>query len=222
MTFRYIYRFVIFLVMLILTACVSVPSEAPGMSVELGKRISRIENSNIILLHWFFDQKRKDVDDFIENEWLPDFANNFFSNPGVSSVWDKLVRSDDKSERLTFIVKSGPRLQKMINKKRLELILPLDDLERRIEQGIRDEYSQIKSMNNSITSFLFSASEVAENRNRYLEMAGVTDNKISRFLDETDDAVSVLLKGAGKAQDKSGKGEEYLEKIRSIKDSIKK
>jgi len=216
----YIRRNIIFSLMLTLTACVSIPSEAPGLSVELGKRISAIEDSNITLLHRFFDQKRKEVDGFIENEWVPEFANNFFSNPKISAIWDEIVRNDDKSERLTFIIKSGPKLQAMINKKRLELIQPLDDLERRIEKGIRDEYSQARAMNNSITSFLFSASEVAENRNRYLEMAGVTDNKIGSLLDKTDDAVSALLKGAEKIQDKEGKGEKYLNKIRSIKDSI--
>ena len=203
-----------------IVGCASIPAEAPELSAELGNRISAIEDSNITLLHRFFDQKRKEVDKFIENEWVPTFAEEFFSNPKISEVWNTIVREDDKSQRLKFIVKTGPKLQEKINKKRLELIQPLDDLERRIEKEIRDEYAQARAMNNSITSFLLSASKVTENRNRYLEMAGVTDEKIGKIIDKTDDAVSDLLKRTEDAQEKIDAAKDYLEKLRSIRDSI--
>lgn len=102
----------------------------------------------------------------------------------------------------------------------MELIQPLDDLERRIEKQIRDEYAQIRAMNNSITSFLLSASKVAENRNRYLEMVGVTDEKIGKLIDQTDDAVAGLLEKADQVKDKVSKAEEFINKVRVIRDSI--
>lgn len=202
------------------SGCASIPPEAPELSIELGNRISAIEDSNITLLHRFFDQKRKDVDQFIEKEWVPTFADTFFSNPKISNAWETIVKEDDKNQRLMFIVKTGPKLQEMINIKRLELIQPLDDLERRIENNIRTEYSQVRAMNNTITSFLLSTSKVAENRNRYLEMAGVNDERIGNLIDKTEDAVSDLLKGAKNAQEKIVLSEEYLNKIRDIRDSI--
>jgi len=169
---------------LALAGCASIPPEAPELSAELGKRISAIEDSNITLLKRFFDQKRRGVDRFIENEWVPEFANQFFSNDSISRAWDTIVRENDKKQRLLFVVKTGPKLQEKINEKRLELIQPLDQLERRIETKIRDEYTQARAMNSSITSFLLSASKVAENRNRYLEMVGVSDGSIDngRFI----------------------------------------
>lgn len=208
------------LFILLVSGCASIPPEAPELSVELGNRMSAIEDSNITLLHRFFDQKRKDVDRFIENEWVPTFATRFFSKPQISKAWKTIVKEDDKNQRLMFIVKTGTKLQEMINKKRLELIQPLDDLERRIEKNIREEYSQARAMNNSITSFLLSASKVAENRNRYLEMAGVTDEKVGNLIDKTDDAVSDLLKGAKDAQGKVDSAEKYLSKLRDIRNSI--
>ncbi len=203
-----------------LVGCASIPSEAPELSVELGKRISAIEDSNITLLNRFFDQKRQEVDKFIEDEWVPIFAEEFFSNDKISKAWNTIVREDDKKQRLTFLVKTGPKLQKKINEKRLELIQPLDTLERRIEKNIRDNFSQARSMNNSITSFLLSAAKVAENRNRYLEMAGVTDKKIGQLIDETDDAVFDLLGKAKDAKNKNDRTDEFLKKVRSIRDSI--
>lgn len=208
------------LLFLLLSGCASIPPEAPELSTELGNRISAIEDANLILLHRFFDQKRNEVDRFIAEEWVPVFANEFFSTPNIANAWNVIVQENDKEQRLRFIIKTGPKLQAMINKKRLELIKPLDELERKIEGAIRDEYSQAIAINNSITSFLLSASKVAENRNRYLEIAGMTDKKFGALIEKTDSAVSDLLLGAEDIEEKMGSAEKYLEKLREIHDSI--
>lgn len=213
-------RAVTLLVVLALAGCASIPPEAPELSAELGKRISALEDSNITLLKRFFDQKRREVDAFIEEEWVPEFANQFFSNQVIADAWETIVRENDKKQRLLFLVKTGPRLQKKINEKRLELIQPLDDLERRIETKIRSEYTQARAINSSITSFLLSASEVAENRNRYLEMVYVTDESLGELIDKTDDAVSGLLGKVSNVQDKVTRAEEFMGKVREIRDSI--
>ena len=210
----------VFLTAVFLSGCASIPPEAPELSVELGNRISAIEDAHITLLNRFFDQKRSDVDEFIEEEWVPVFAEEFFSNPAIADAWDTVVRENDPAERLKLLVLLGPALQGKINSKRVELIKPLDDLERRIEKTIRAEYNQARAMNNSITSFLLSASEVAENRNRYLEMAGVSDEKIGNLIDQTDATVANLVSNAQGAQDKAKKAEKYLEELRSILNSI--
>lgn len=203
-----------------LTGCASIPPEAPELSSELGRRISAIEESNVVLLRRFFDQKRKAVDKFVEEEWVPEFAEQFFSNTKMAAAWNTIVSENNKTDRLKFITMAGPKLQERINQKRLELIQPLDELERRIEVSIRGEYTQVKAMNNSITSFLLSASKVTETRNRYLEMAGIKDAKIGQLIDKTDDAVSDLLGKATNVQDKVGRAEEFLNKVREIRDSI--
>ena len=222
------------ILVLALAGCATIPPEAPELSVELGKRISAIEEANITLLKRYFDFKRSEVDAFIEKEWVPDFANQFFVDPKISSAWNIIVRENDKAENLKFLIKTGPKLQKKINDKRLALVQPLDALERRIEDKIRGEYRQALSMNNTITSFLISASKVAENRNRYLEMAGITDEKIGAAIDKTDDAVDRLLgktvdvaekvgdaeKVVAGVKDKFTRTEEFLVKMKEIRDSI--
>ncbi len=200
--------------------CASIPPEAPELSTELGKRISAIEESNIKLLNKFFDQKREEVDKFIENEWIPEFAENIFSNEKISRDWDVIVNENNKKDRLTFIIKLGPKLQKKINDKRLELIKPLDLLERTIEKEIRMEYTQAKAINNSISSLLLSASNVTENRNRYLEMVGITDGKIGKVIDKTDDIVSELLDKGKDASDKADKAKAFISNVKSLRDSI--
>lgn len=205
---------------LAIVGCATIPPEAPELSAELGKRISAIEDANLTLLHRFFDLKRNEVDRFIAQEWVPIFAEEFFSNPKISQAWDTIVSENNKRERLEFIVSTGPRLQEKINSKRQEFIKPLDELERRIENKIRDEYTQARAINNSLTSFLLSASKVAETRKRYLEIIGLTDEKIGKFINKTDEAVSELLKKTGDASEKIDAAKEYLNKIKSIKDNL--
>ena len=210
----------LFVFLLLLVGCASIPPEAPELSTELGKRISAIEEANITLLNRFFDQKRQDVDTFIQEEWVPEFAEQFFSNQTIANAWQTIVRENDKEQRLQFLIRTGPRLQQRINQKRQELIQPLEALERAVEKQVRAEYAQARAINNSITSFLASASKVSENRNRYLAMLGVTDEKIGNIINETDDAVSTLLGKAEEVQDNVERADEFLDKVRKIRESI--
>ncbi|ACJ31130.1 hypothetical protein swp_4487 [Shewanella piezotolerans WP3] len=203
-----------------ISGCATIPPEAPNLSSELGNRISALENANITLLNRYFDQKRIEVDRFIQDVWLPEFANEFFQKPFISDAWNTVVTENDKQQRLTFLLKTGPKLQEMINDKRIELIQPLDELERRIERNIKAEYGQARGINNSITSFLLSASKVSENRDRYLEMMGVSNDKLTTLIDRTDNAVSDLLKTGHKVDDKVNSAKKYLNKIKDIKESI--
>lgn len=63
-----LYRFFSTIFLVTLIGCASIPKEAPELSLELGKQISSMEKANITLLNRFFDQKRSDIDKFIENE----------------------------------------------------------------------------------------------------------------------------------------------------------
>lgn len=210
----------ILLISSLFIGCVSIPPEAPQLSTELGKRITAIETANIKLLNKFFEQKRKEVDKFIVDEWTPLFSQKLFSNPQVSKLWDTIVRENNKQDRLMFLIKFGPKLQTKINEKRLELILPLEQLERSIENQIRQEYAQAKAINNSISSLLLSAVEVTKNTDRYLSMVGITNEKIGSIIDQTDDMVSDLLSKAQDAPNKVDKAKAFIQKVKSLKEKI--
>ncbi len=160
------------------------------------------------------------MDQFIQNEWVPEFANQFFSDPAIARVWNQVVASGNSEDRLKFILKTSPKLQQRINQKRVELIQPLEILEQRIETKLTADYAQAKAINNSITGFLLSASKVVENRDRYLEMAGVSNDEITQMIDKTDSIVSDLLVKSKDLQGKIAKGEEYLQKINELHTSL--
>lgn len=210
----------LWLLLFFVTGCATIPSEAPTLSQELAKRISAIEAANINLLHKFFGQKRKDLDRFINEEWIPVFADEVFSIPKIQRTWEKIVSDNNKHDRLMFLIKLGPRLQNKINQKRLELVKPLDDLERDIERKLRAEYDQARSINNTITSLLLSASKVTENRDRYLDLIGVTDEKLSKTIDKIDTTVEDLLGKTKDLPEKIEKGKQFIERLKKIRLSL--
>src|SRR5688572_25489365 len=134
-------RPLVLLLCITLASCATIPSQAPQLSEELGNKINSLEKSYITLLHVYFDQKRSLVDQFVNEVWLPEFANTFFSNSDVQEAWNEIVQSNDKKERLDFILTVAPQLQAVIDKKRQELITPLNDLENQIETSVREEFN---------------------------------------------------------------------------------
>ena len=197
-----------------LSGCVVIPQEAPELSSELGKRIAAIEESHISLLRKYMDEKRKQVDLFIRDEWTPKFAEAYFKQPNISKVWMEVVASGNESDRLKLLTLVGPKLQERINMERVKLIKPLDDIEKEIERKLRDEYRQAKAINNSITSYLVSAAKVAENRDRLLEMIGVEDEKIRKAITDADKAVENLMTSKEAVENRFADFKESIESAR--------
>lgn len=179
---------------IILPSCVSVPKQAPLLSEELGEKINTLEKSHLNLLNTFFSERRKIVDQ-----------------------WDKVIASEDHNDRVKFLLIVGPRLQNAIDKKRRELVQPLDDLENQIAAAIREEYTVARSINASLTNYLHSAVKVSENQQRYLDKLNITEDRISKIIDQTDNIVEKLVETADTVVEKEEKASEYLEKIKAIK-----
>ena len=210
-----------FLTCTVFSACATIPKESADLSIELGKRISAIETAHLTLLSKYFDEKRNRIDEFIEKEWVPEFAAQFFSNQQISNMWEQIVRSGNTDDRLEFIVTLGPKLQAKINSKRLDLIKPLDEAEQMIKQQLSDNYDQARAINNNVTSFLVSAVKVNENQNRYMEMIGVKDKKMAEVLDQVDSAVETLLGKSEMVADKAKKVELFYREMNDAMTKLK-
>jgi hypothetical protein len=202
--------------------CAAIPPEAPELSAQLGARLSSLEAAHVRLLEEFFMEKRRRVDEFVQEAWVPHFAREFFGDPQIDAVWRQVVQSQDPQDRLRFITLVGPRLQAKINRKRLELIQPLDELEATIRNRLRSEYDQTRAINSTLTAFLHSASKIEENRKRYLDVAGITDSTIDQVVDETGQAVSELADAARSIEERVKDAEKYRDKIRGIIDRLRK
>jgi hypothetical protein len=219
----------LFLFCVAFASCTTIPQQAPQLSEELGTKINSLEKSHLTLLHAYFDQKRAEVDRFIDDVWVPEFASNFFSNAEIQEAWDHIVQSKDTKERLDFLLAATPPLQAKITQKRQELIKPLDDLEHQVEAAVREEFELARSANNTITSFLATTAKIDENRQRYMKMLNISEDKISSVISETDEVLAKLVAKTegipGKMEDLKKyetQADEYREKLKDLKDKLSK
>lgn len=183
----------------LINSCASIPKEAPELSQEIGQRVAAIQQSHMNLVSRFIELKRQEVNRIFEEEWIPAYAESFFSQPQVADYWQTLVSEDDKEERLQFLIQLGPRMLEEIRNKRAEFMAPLDELEAEIKNRLQNEYVQILSANNTLTSFLVSSSKVVQNRQRYLNMFGIEQSAIEGFIDEADEQSQKIIETIRKA-----------------------
>lgn len=73
------FQLLLILSALIFGGCVSVPKESVELNKEVGKGIAESQRSYTALLNIYFATKRQQVDQWIENEYLPQYLSNIQS-----------------------------------------------------------------------------------------------------------------------------------------------
>ena len=167
-------------------SCVSVPKEAPQLSQELGVQLQELETSHIALVQNFFDGKRREVRTFIDDEWVPLFAENFFNQPAIAQAWDEIVASDDKEARLEFIALVAPEMVLQTEKAYRKIIEPMEELENHLVRAIREKYDYSFEMNRTLTNYLSAASKTSEIRWNYLQKVGIDPQTMNEVFNQID------------------------------------
>lgn len=201
-------------------SCASIPEEAPLLSQKLGEEIQKLETSHFQILEAYFDLKREKARDYLQKVWLPKYAENFFSKPSIKEMWEIVSTTGTEKDRLKFLLVTAPELQSDIDQQYQAMIDPLDQLEKQLKSALSENYNNARSINNTLTSFLYSASEVQKNRQRYLDMAGITEEKISSAINNMELATANMLSTATKTDtsfsDVEGSIQAYKDKINQI------
>jgi len=201
-------------------ACASIPAEAPVLSDELGNRLQALESAHLALLHHYMEEKRARVNEFIDHEWTPTFTHEFFSDPEMQAAWTQVVQSGSEEDRSGYLLNVAPALMEEISAKRNEMLLPLYKIERQLEQGLREDYIEAKAINTALTSFLTSASQVAQTRQSYLARAGVDEGALRDFVAEMDDTVNDLIVKKDQAVGTYQTTQDYLARMKAILDRL--
>ncbi|MGH7677828.1 MAG: hypothetical protein ACRENU_05125 [Gemmatimonadaceae bacterium] len=174
------------------SGCVTVPHAAPELSGQLTGRIQEVRAAHVRLIRMFMDEKRAAVDRFMDTEWVPRFATELFERPTVAAEWDKIVQSRDTEQRLRFIAGLGPRLQLQINRKRQELVSPLDETERAIIRRIEDEYNTMLAINATLTGLLEAAAKASDTQTRIRTQLDPGD-KLQGYLTKAEEIAQLLV-----------------------------
>ena len=219
-TSRFVSLALIGLLALGMSACASIPAQAPELSNELGSRLQALESAHLALLHHYMDERRARVNEFVNHEWTPTFTREFFSDPEMQAAWNQVVQSGSEEDRSGYLLNVAPALMEEISTKRNEMLLPIYKIERELEQRLREDYSQAKAINTALTSFLSSATEVEKTRRDYLSRAGVDEGALRDFVADMDSTVNDLAVKKGQAADAYRTTQDYLARMKEILDKL--
>lgn len=207
----------------LLSGCyIRVPAEAPELSAELGKRISAMEKAHFAFISKYFSEKRQQIDEFIEKEWMPTFSKKVFGDSTVvAALSDTSKAEKDVEGKLRYITALGLNMQLQIKSLRDTLLIPINDLEIALKEKLHEEYELSKSINSSITSFLISARKVAKNRETLFSKIGIEESKIDSTLNQIDSFTLELLDYTNTAKDKIERYNEFKNKIENTIKNLK-
>lgn len=198
-------------------SCASIPAEAPRLSEHLGNEIQDLQSSHLALVHSFFDLKRKNIRNYLDNVWLPRYAENYFEEDDIKNMWNLVVEEGNSDDRTKFLLITGPEIQNQLNLQYQYMSEPLDELEEKLVSALLEKYSNTKKINTTLTSLLDSAAKISEKQQQYIEMIGITDSKVSNSINRTEEITTSMLNTA-KTIDSNY--EEVKENITNYKNQI--
>ena len=182
---------------LISFSCSTVPVEVVELSYRIGEDISEIQKSYLQLIHDHFELLRQERLNYLNNEWVPRFINEWIKDGRLteiasgSVVWSPEQRAfvsptaGEESKQLSNTIAFWSQAAMgQITKKRAVLLDSLDIQEAQLSSLVSDAFSRIYRGNSIITAHLNSLKHVQDVQDSLLDAFSVKDlrNKISNSL----------------------------------------
>lgn len=207
-----------------LFSCVSLPEETVDLSRQIHTDIKELQRANVHLVNLYFNRLEKKADDLIENQYIP-FVIQFvlkaeqeaFEDDEESIFKDLLMASQDQNytnQARESVENFYLAMENNISSKRKELQQPIEEKKAKFLADINQAYAEVLQSNLILTDYLKSARRLKnanESLLNQLQLSGYTE-KISNELINYSSEVEQILDVLNKADDKSEKGIEALEK----------
>lgn len=195
------FQFAILTILLfILGSCARIPAssvELTDMLIAEGERMHRL---NITLVNKMFDEKQKNLDEFIENEYLPKFIEEFTSN--IPEGTD--LESELPAILLALVPEVTSRrnaMHRALEEQRVKLITKLDE-----------DFDNFRLASLELRNLLNSAVRVDEERSAmYAKVSELSGGKID--LDKMEHVLDNFIIEAGDLSEKAIKLNEEINSI---------
>jgi len=186
----------VILVALALGGCASVPKESVELSKEIGKGIAESQRSYTNLLNTYFASKKQQVDQWIENEYLPEYLSNVQSELKKAGQSTTLTPQQLRDVLRDVIIERDQK-HTDIEKTRILLLTKSNEHYTLLSQGNAAVTSLLQSMvdvneaKSSATQTIKTTSgekvdleQIEEMFNDYLNKAGAASAKATNLYDK--------------------------------------
>lgn len=221
------------LIILIFTACVSIPKETVTLSRTLGNDLKVLQNSHQNLVHLYYGKIRSDIDSFVEQVYAPYIIHHTLKvdqtnfKAGNESLFGSIKIAGEKDgeketrDAMQLMIEFQDAIRIDIEKERKELMDPIIKEEANIISAINQSYHQTIIANSTITEYLMSIRKIKDTQQQALSLTGVAnlDSLITNSLIKVSEEVNSAVK-IGKTIDI--KSEDASVQLEKVKNQLKK
>jgi hypothetical protein len=157
-----------FLVVTTLISCAKLPIQSVALAEAVHSEGKRMHQINVSLLNKLFENKRKQIDDFIQNEYTPQYIKNFTS---------KIPEGTDLKKEI------GPILQSIIpkiNSRRDAMQRALEAQRLKLLTKLNSDFAVFESASLELKYLIESGAKVNDERKKAFEKIKVlSENKLN-------------------------------------------
>ena len=174
--------------LVMLSACASVPPETVELSYMVGRDIGKLQQSYDLLIEQRFEGYRAQRIDYLENIWAPAFIAEWVRDGRLVDTARGVVVYDESLDEYVEPTRGREQQQLLstiygwsdaaifeINDKRASLLDPLNEQERQVRREARAAFEQLIQANAYITAHLNSIRKVQELQEQAREALGIED-----------------------------------------------
>jgi hypothetical protein len=206
-------QFLLLLISLTFLGCANVPKEVVELSYAVGRDINAVHLSYRQLVQTHFEGLRNQAIEFLENKWTPTYIKKFIEK---GKLVERATNSDPKMVLLGVRLWAEVAVEE-IEKKKKELIDPIDKDEKVLLNSIDEAFAQLISANAAITAHLNSIRKVKELQGETLQALNLKDlrDKINEGLkiasNKANEAIEKVKKAEGIVDDLAKKKKELTD-----------
>ena len=206
-----------------LSSCAYVPKQAVELSATVGRDISEIRKSHIELADLYFKRLYDDINNFVDNVYLPfqiqrTLSDDFWREEMLQTVKDAAEhdpsgeKQKESYEKLKIFIQV---IHDQVEDYRKELLNPVKEQHLQLITNLNDSYDSVHYANSIVTGHLASVVKVHESQNEILDKMDLKDLrlKISSEVSGLSDEVNSLVKKAEKGEEQYDKVIEKIEKL---------
>lgn len=225
---------ILLLTFCLLNSCVSVPKETVQLSTVIGTNIKVLENSHTTMVGLFYTEIINNINDFIEEVYAPFIINyvlkkeldNYKKNTSPSIFETIYTAASDgisktaTSKVLTDMSDFLNAAHRQIEKKRNELLIPVQKQRDSIIFNIKISYGNTMRANSSVTNYLQSISNLKESQQKVLSVIGLKGKaeELNKSLLKVSELTKTLL---AKGKEIDLKSDEAFQKMKTLTNTMK-
>lgn len=215
-------------ILLLLTACAQVPKEAIELSATVGRDLAEIRKSHIALVDLYYDHLFDDINQFVDDVYLPFQVQQTLSDPELKKELLKAIEAasrDDatgttQKEAMEIIESFLVGINDEVDSFKEEQLKPVKEQYHNLVTNLNQAYDQIYYANSVVTGHLASVRKVHDTQDEILAKLSLSNFKttVGKKLADLSDDIDNLAK---KAKEKSQSIEEIIAEFKELVGSKK-